>query len=207
MEIAKGSRKRTDGPVVSGAAPDWFRQYFILERDASQIFDLNLNVVAGLLQTPDYARAILRVGRHNMDIDKLVEARMSRKLVLEREDPLQYWGVIHESAFHRVIGGRKVMAEQLNYLVEAAEADNVTLQVIPNSAGAHASINTCFLILRFNIAPQFGVVHIENLRSLFYDAPQVVQEYDDTFRRVIMSALPQKESVELIAKLRKDLYS
>lgn len=208
VEIARGSRKRTSGPIAPGSAPHWFQPYFTLERDATQIWDLNLNVVPGLLQSEGYARALLKVGRHRSQLDEMVESRMSRKSVFEREVPLKLWAVTHESVFSKVVGGKQVMAEQLDYLAEVAQTDNVTLQVIPNSLGAHVAINTSFLLLRFNIAPQFGVVYVEQVRrSFFYDDPATVHEYDDVFRQVIMSALNEQRSIELLRKIRKEQYS
>jgi hypothetical protein len=208
VEIARGSRKRTSGPITPGEAPEWLQPLYTLERDATQMFDLNLNVVPGLLQTPGYARAVFMVGQHRSSVDKMVEARMSRKVVFDHEPPMKLWAVTHESVFSKVVGSKRVMAEQLDYLTEVAQTDHMTLQVIPNSIGAHVAINNSFLLLRFNIAPQYGVVYVEQVRkSFFYDDPATVQDYDDVFKQVIMSALDKQPSIDLLRKIRKEQYS
>ncbi|MCD0446292.1 helix-turn-helix transcriptional regulator [Glycomyces sp. A-F 0318] len=207
VEIARGSRKHSHGPI-SPDAPEWLQPLFTLERDATQVFDLNLNVVSGLLQTPAYARAIFKVGHHESSLDEMVEGRMSRKDVFKREPPMKLWAVTHESVFSKVVGSKQVMADQLDYLTEVAQTDHVTLQVIPNAIGAHVAVNNSFLLLRFNIAPQYGVVYVEQVRkSFFYDDPATVHDYDDVFKQVIMSALDKQPSIDLLRKIRKEQYS
>lgn len=207
VNLAKLSeRKRGDGgPRVM---PKWFEEFAILERDASRIYELALNTVPGLLQTERYARGVLRAGKLGNDVDDHVKTRMLRKESFGKAEPLELWAIIHEGALGRVVGGREVMAEQLAYLVEMAETTPVTIQIIPNAYGAHMVMNTSFQLLRFNVAPDFGLVYLEHHGGAFYfDAPAAVNQYKDSLDHLIKHALPEDQSVQLIKQVAKDLYS
>lgn len=206
VKIAElGDQSRGDAP---GVMPEWFREFSILERDASKIYELALNVIPGLLQTERYARGVLRAGKLGADVEEHVTSRMARKEVFNGEDPLQLWAFIHEGALGRVVGSREAMTEQLDYLVETAETTPVTIQVIPNSLGAHMVMGTSFQLLRFKIAPDFGLVYLEHHGGAFYvDATAAVDRYNEAREHLMKQALDEDQSVALIKKVAKDLYS
>ncbi len=141
--------------VKSRAHPGWF-DWPEKEAAAKTIRNYQLAVVTGLLQTEDYARALLaeRIGSRTGDADGIVAARMERQLILQRENPPELWVVIDETALHRPVGGRHVMREQLNHLTEMARRPNIVVQVIPASVGVHEGLRGAgFVIADFADAP------------------------------------------------------
>ncbi|WP_205326969.1 helix-turn-helix transcriptional regulator [Glycomyces sp. YM15] len=207
VEIAKGSRKRTSEAVSVKGLPNWFQSYAILERAASQITELSLSVIPGLLQTREYARAVLQVGQHGSQLEEHLETRMARKALLEGENPLKFWAIIHESVFSRAVGGPKVMSAQIDHLISIADTENVTIQVIPNSIGAHPAMGTSFIQMRFAIAPQFGVIYVEHHGgTYYYDHPAEVERYDLAHRQLMKTALNDDKSIQLMQRVKDSLY-
>lgn len=208
VAIAKGSRKRSTGGAPLSDLPNWFQSYTILEREASSITELSLNAVPGLLQTEDYARAVLRAGNLGAKTEQYVTSRMKRRSVFEGNNPLSLWVIIHEGVFSKVVGSKQVMAAQLDHLVDLAITGEVTVQVIPNAIGAHFSMATSFSLLRFSVAPQFGLVYVEHHGgAYYYDHPVEVDKYDLALRHLMKSALSDNESVQLIEQTKENLYS
>ena len=206
LDLARGARRRGWLKGFKGTIPEWFEDLVALERDASTIQELTLHHVPGLLQTEGYARAILQAGILGLDVDGLVRARLARADILDRDTPPEYWVVVCESALHRMVGGRDVMREQLEHLATLAQRPNVTVQVLPNEHGAHPSMTTPFVILGFDLAPDFAVVYLDYLTgSLYRDDPDEVAQYHRAYRHLIKAALPEEHSVELIAARAKDL--
>ena len=121
------------------AHPGWFANWPDREARAVSLKNYQLAVVPGLLQTEDYARALLtdKIGRSPDEVDDLVAARMERQAILERERPPELWMVIDEAVLHRPVGGTYVMRDQLAHLAEMARRPNIVLQVIPASVSVH----------------------------------------------------------------------
>lgn len=128
--------------------PDWFRPYVELEQSATAIRVFDSQVVSGLLQTEDYARAVLS-SRRPACVEDLVVARMSRQLIFERPDPPRLWVVLDENALGRPIGGTATMRRQLEYMIQASEDPRVVIQVIPRSVTSHPGLEGPFTLLSF----------------------------------------------------------
>src|SRR4051794_25035379 len=114
--------------------PDWFSAFVSLEGEASVIRAYEPHYVPGLLQTADYARATLRAGQPHAaqsEIDRLVTLRIERQALVHKADAPLLWVVMDETVLRRPIGGRKVMREQVDQLIEATELPNVRLQIMP----------------------------------------------------------------------------
>lgn len=206
LDVARGARRRGWLKGFKGTIPEWFEDLVSLERDASTIQELALHYVPGLLQTEDYARAILRAGILGLDVDGMVAARMARADILDREHPPEYWVVLCEAALDCMVGGREVMHGQLEHLATLAQRPNITVQMLPHQHGAHPSMTTPFVLLGFDIAPDFAVVYLDYLTgSLYRDDPDEVAEYHRAYRHLIKAALPEDRSVELIATRAKEL--
>jgi transcriptional regulator with XRE-family HTH domain len=162
-----------------------YSTYVGLEDEADGISDYGLGGMPGLLQTPDYATAILRaaVPRWVPDIvEQRVNGRIARQQILSGPNPPRFHAVIDESVLHRVVGSPAVMHDQLTRLLEISEFPNVSLGVIPFEAGALPSGNNKFIILSFaqTIA---DVVFVEGLTGdLYLDDPDEVEVYNLTFR-------------------------
>lgn len=132
--------------------PGWLSSLASFEEDSVAISEFETNVVPGLLQTEDYARAVLGALPQILatrTVDAALEYRMARQARLTGPDPARFHGIVAEGALRAEVGGTNVMVSQLERLVAAAEADNVTLQVLPLTAGAYSASMTAFGILDF----------------------------------------------------------
>jgi transcriptional regulator with XRE-family HTH domain len=169
-----------------------YSTYVGLESEAVSISDFGLGFIPGLLQTADYARAIVHVVSPEMApevIEQRDQGRMARQQLLNREHAPQFEAVVDESVLHRAVGSRAVMRVQLERLLELSERPNITLRVIPYEAGALPAGNNKFIILRFTSAEVKDVVFIEGLtRELYLDDPDEVETYNTTFRTLVQLA-------------------
>lgn len=142
--------------------PASFRPFAAYEEVATSLRTFQHALVPGLLQTPDYARAVLATLPNTTEdeLDQLVTARLARQVILDREHPPLLWAVIDEAALHRPVGDAKIMNGQLRHLVDMADRPNITIQVIPHSAGCHIGLLGAFVAAEFRDSP--GVVYLEN---------------------------------------------
>jgi transcriptional regulator with XRE-family HTH domain len=168
------------------------------ERSASAITEWSIGTIPGLLQTADYARAI--IGSSSPDAEAKVSLRLSRRDALTRpRDPVRLTALLSEMALRQVIGGTEVMADQLRYLLQAAELPTVTLQVIPIGAGGwHPGLAGPFVLYDFPAAP--SIVHLEHHRNgaFVYDSEDVAA-YNDARDKVREAAMSPDDSTGLIA--------
>jgi transcriptional regulator with XRE-family HTH domain len=183
--------------------------YVGLEAAADAIRTYEALVVPGLLQTEGYARATIEGGRPDIDpeeAEKRIRVRMNRKPLLSQDDPLDLWIVLDEAVLHRPVGGRAVMREQLSHLVEAANLPNVTLQVLPFAAGAHAGMDGTFTILLYDEPEGKNLVFVSNAAGgLFLEKDEELHRYAFVFDHLRASALAPDEAVSLIAGMAKEL--
>ncbi|MGI5224229.1 helix-turn-helix domain-containing protein [Actinoallomurus sp. CA-142502] len=125
----------------------WFEQFLRYERRAKIIRAYEALVVTGLLQTPDYARALLIAGGV-LDVDAALNRRMERQLLLERRDPpVRLSVLLDESILSRPVGGKAVMREQLAHLLKAGERPNVSVRVVPTDTGEHLGLDGSFQVI------------------------------------------------------------
>lgn len=165
----------------SDILPRWFEFYIGLERAASVIRGYEVQFVHGLMQTEDYARAVIMIGNAHAageEIDRRVSVRMRRQKLLTQPDAPQLWAVLDEAALRRSPGGPGVLRRQMEHLLQLTELPNVTLQVVPFYAGPHAAAGGPFTILRFPGPDLPDVVYLEQLNSALYlDQPEDVIDY------------------------------
>jgi transcriptional regulator with XRE-family HTH domain len=169
------------------------------ESEATRITNLELTLVPGLLQIPDYTRAVMKAaGVRPAEIEGRVAVRLGRQAVLTRPEPPEFVVILDEAVLRRCVGGRAVMAAQLNHLVDESSRSNVTVQVLPYDCGAHWGMASPFVLYEFDKAR--SVVHLEPKRSsiLLEDLPDVAafSSGADILRR---QAITPAESVEYIA--------
>lgn len=185
--------------------PSWFHSYLGLEAAASLIRTYELQFVPGLLQTSDYARAVVMLAHGRArpeEIERRVSLRMARQAILTRETPAQLWAVVDEAALRRPIGGTKVMQAQIEALIEMTQLPSVRLQVIPFEAGGHAAAGGSFSILRFPEADLPDVVYVEQLTSALYlDKAEDVDFYAEAMERLCVEARPPSETTETLEKV------
>jgi transcriptional regulator with XRE-family HTH domain len=189
--------------------PNWFQSYLGLEAAASLIRSYELQFVPGLLQTPDYARAVILLGHGHApaeEIERRVVLRMSRQKILTRPDAPQLWAVIDEAVLRRPIGGPAVLRAQLQALIDASQLPNVTIQVISFAAGGHAAAGGAFTLLRFPDQELPDVVYLEQLTSALYlDKREDVDHYAAAMERLCIEADPPARTVEILTDALREL--
>ncbi|GCE02090.1 MULTISPECIES: helix-turn-helix domain-containing protein [Embleya] len=188
--------------------PSWFQVYVGLEEAASVIRTYEVQFVPGLLQTPEYARAVVIAGQPSAsaaEVDRRVGLRMQRQSILYRDKPPRLWVVLDEAALRRPIGGRDVMRDQVRHLIEMAALPNVTIQIMPFRFGAHAAEGGPFLLLRFPESDLPDVVYLEQLTSALYlDKRDEVDAYTEVMDRLSVDGMPPDKSVDLLQRILKE---
>lgn len=187
------------------AVPGWFDAYVGLEQAASTIRSYEVQFIPGLLQTEDYARAVIGLGRSRFDgdeVDRRVGLRMERQRRLRRADGAKIWTVIDEAALHRQVGDDATMRAQLRHIAEISADPRVTVQVIPFSAGGHPAAGGPFIILRFREEELPDVVYLEQLSSALYpDRPADIAYYWHVMNRLVIQARPPTATVSIVERV------
>ncbi|WP_424185684.1 helix-turn-helix domain-containing protein [Actinokineospora sp. G85] len=180
-----------------------------LEAEAASLHTHQALLVPGLLQTEDYARAVIRASRPGVEeaeIEKRVKGRLERQRLLTDPQPPEYWAVLDEAVLHRATGGPEVMHAQLTRLVEAAAMPHVTLQVVPFGAGAHAGMESPFLILGFPEQADPDVVYVENSMSgVYLEEPSDVHRYALIFDHLRAAALRPDDTADMVERAAERL--
>ncbi len=180
--------------------------YIGFEANAVAVANYEGQVVPGLLQTADYARALMSGGRQPVDeagVQKRLEARMRRQELLRRDGPFALTTVIDEAALHREVGGRAVMRAQLKRLLADQGLHSVDLRVLPFAAGAHASTAGSFTILDFE-PPDTSLVYVEHAAGdVFLDSADDIVGFRKTFDQLVSKALDPTASAVLLESILK----
>lgn len=189
-----------------GVLPPTYRDFISLESQASAMRTLETSVVPGLLQTAEYARAVTRAVVKDADedrLDTLVEVRLARQDVLRSDPPLVLSAVLDEAVLRREVGGPRVMARQLERLMEAARLPQVRLQVLPLAAGAHVGLTGPFVIFSFPSTSDLDVVVLDQLTSsLYLERKEDLLAYSEAFTTLQFHALSPEDSLDHIAGIR-----
>ncbi|MET9670367.1 helix-turn-helix transcriptional regulator [Streptomyces sp. NPDC006475] len=199
-----GVFSRLAGLVLRSQLPHWFQPYAEMEAKAAYISTYQAQLVYGLLQTEEYARAVLSVE----EPDKLgarLEARMDRQRVLTRSEPPAVWVILDEAALYREIGGREVMREQLTHLLAFHDRPWVHVQVLPFTAGQHSGMMGSFTLLRFENDPDIHYSESYDQGHMTAN-PQVIKERSVGYARLQAEALPSRDSASLIARVMEERY-
>ncbi|MFJ8199976.1 helix-turn-helix domain-containing protein [Streptomyces sp. NPDC096152] len=206
MQMAKDSRQQGWWHSF-GDIP--YSVYIGLETDAASLRVYDPQVVPGLLQTRQYAEALIAGAlpeTASADIEKRVQVRMRRQeRISAAENPLRLWTVLDEAALRRVVGNRSLMRDQLEHLVEQSNLPHVTVQVIPFDMGSHPGLNGQYAILEFPDAADSSVVYIEGVTSdLYLEKANDVQKYSVMYEHLRAQALNVEQSRQFIADIAKD---
>jgi len=184
----------------------WFEDYLGLEEAAVRIRTYEAQFVPGLLQTEDYASAVILLEYSNpQEIRRRVTLRIARQAILSRPDPTSLWVVLDEAVLRRTIGGGRAMRAQLKHLIDMAQQPNVTIQIMPFAAGGHAAAGGSFSVLHFAENDLPDMVYLEQLASAQYlDKKDVVDTYIEVLDRLRVEAATPADSLEkLLARLRE----
>jgi hypothetical protein len=206
FELARQAKQRGWWQAYADVMPSEYANLIGLEAEAAEIRTYQPELIHGLLQTEDYARAVIRSGRPGdtaEQVDRRVEIRMTRQQILDRADPPRLRVVLNEAAVRRLVGGPDVMRAQLARLAAERDRSNVTVQVLPFTAGEHpAMASGPFVLLEFPQAADPGVVTAENLTgSLSLDAPDDFRQYARTFDFLQAAALGPRETRDMLITL------
>jgi transcriptional regulator with XRE-family HTH domain len=185
--------------------PEEYTTYIAFEAEARSVSNYESLLVPGLLQTEAYAHAVITGGlpmASEAEVEQRVRARIERQRLLSEPDRLKLWAIVDEAALHRQVGSPGLMRAQLVHLIKAANEPNVTLQVIPYSAGAHAGMPGSFVLLDFPNPADPDVVHIGTLAGdLFLEKEADLRRYRLLFEHLRAVASSPDHTTSMLATL------
>ena len=191
------------------ATPDWFNLYVGLEEAAQLIRVYEVQFVPGLLQTEDYARAVVMQGAPGLEPDEVerrVALRLGRQKLLTKDGPPRLWAIVDEAALRRPMGGKDVLAGQIQRLMDLVSEPNITLQVMPFKYGGHAAEGGAFHIMRFPEADLPDMVYVEYLTgALYIEKPEEVERYAAVMERLSVAGTSPERTREILAGLLKEI--
>ncbi|MFJ6897200.1 helix-turn-helix domain-containing protein [Streptomyces hokutonensis] len=202
--MTDGSFTRMIGMVLRSQLPNWFQAYADMEAKAAFISTYQCQLVYGLIQTPEYAAAVLAVD-HPDKIEEMVAARMERQRILEKKKPPAVWVILDEAVLYRQVGDREVMRKQLARLVSFRDNPWVNIQVLPFSLGSHTGTMGSFTLLRFDDDPD--IYYSEGYDQGHMTAnPEIIKERSVGYARLQAGALSVEDSADLIARVMEERY-
>lgn len=200
LQIARESRERGWWSRFR----HWASRLPDLEAGAREILTFDALCVPGLLQTLDYARAVLAAGEFP-DMEDRVEARMMRQAILRRDNPPHLHAIVDEAALRKPVGGPEVMRAQLEALAEAAQLPHITVQVLPDAVGAHPAMGGAFTVLRLDSGQQFALLETPTGSAVTGNTREEVCRYADLHARLAGMALSRERSAMYLASLAASL--
>jgi transcriptional regulator with XRE-family HTH domain len=207
--FANMARQRAWWEGYGDALLDPYKTLLGFEAEAKSIYAYNAQILHGLLQTNEYASAIIRavsVGERQDVIEQRVAVRMARQAVLTRVPPVELFVVIDEAVLRRPIGGDDVMRRQLMRLIEVSEQPAITIQVLPFSVGAHRGIDGAFSILEFPTGLEEPLAYCDGMTGgVFRSKPDDLRRYWTSLEALRGAAIGPQQSVEFIAGAIREL--
>lgn len=205
LDLSRGAAVQGWLQAYGSELPEEYTSFISFEAEARTVRNYETSFVPGLLQTADYARAVVRGGlpaATDREVEQRVQARLERQALLDGEKALKLWAIVDEAALLRTVGGPTVMAAQVRSLSEAASRPNVTVQVIPNAVGAHPGMSGSFMILEFPDSGVGDVVYIDSMAGALYLEKDVdVRRYSVMFDNLRAQGLSPADSVALMTTL------
>jgi transcriptional regulator with XRE-family HTH domain len=187
------------------AFPAWWQGAAKEEARATRICTYQAQVVHGLLQTEEYARALMREARPRSAarLEAEIAARMNRQSIMTREDPPLLWVILDEAVLRRAVGGRATMAGQLKRLLDEAESSNTVVQILPFEVGAHAGTDSSFTLWSYQ--DRDDVMYVEGLLTgSVVEAKSKITVARLAYDLLQASSLSQEQSLDLIRSAVKD---
>ncbi|MGC5053514.1 helix-turn-helix domain-containing protein [Micromonospora sp. DT48] len=198
------------------AIPDWFELYVGLESAASRLRGFDESLIPGLLQTEAYARGVFqnRTDMSDDDLEQFIGVRLQRQGLLRRRLPKapMLSSVLAESLLIKQVGDRTVMSDQLRHLLDLTELPNVSIRILPLSAGAHyGALAGTFMMLDFPLTnrttPEPSVIYSESLTgALYLDRPDEIAAYEKVWASLDLLALDEQQSRHLINKIIGEVH-
>ena len=205
VALLRDARERGWLHPYQSELPEQYMTFIGFEGEAESTSNYESLFVPGLLQTEDYARAVITgvlPFASRDEVERRVEVRMERQQVLRSDNPLQLWGIVDEAALRRQVGSPAVMRAQFRHIMEASELPNVTFQVIPFDAGAHAGMPGSFIVMQFTEEAIPDVIYIDSMAGdLFLEAESDVRRYKLVFEHLRAVSASPDASRALLASL------
>ena len=205
VALLRDARERGWLHAYQSELPEQYMTFIGFEGEARSSWNYESLFVPGLLQTEDYARAVITGTlpfASREEVERRVEVRMERREVLRNENPLELWGIVDEAALRRQVGGQSVMRAQLGHLLEASELPHITFQVIPLDAGAHAGMPGSFVFLQFADPAVPHVIYVDTMAGeLFLEEESDIRRYRLVFEHLRAVAASPDASRSLIASI------
>jgi transcriptional regulator with XRE-family HTH domain len=205
VALLRDARERGWLHPYQSELPEQYMTFIGFEGEARSSWNYESLFVPGLLQTEDYARAVITgvlPFASRDEVERRVEVRMERQEVLRNENPLELWGIVDEAALRRQVGGPRVMQAQARHLLDICEFPNITFQVIPLDVGAHAGMPGSFVFLQFAEAAIPNVVYVDSMAGeLFLEAESDIRRYRLVFEHLRAVAASPDASRALLVSL------
>ncbi|WP_433338998.1 helix-turn-helix domain-containing protein [Spirillospora sp. CA-294931] len=205
LELAKEANTPGWWHQYGDVLPTWFETYLGLEEAASLLRTYEVQFVPGLMQTADYAHAVVRLGHADASdeiVDRRVQLRMIRHERFAEPGAPTLWAVLDEAVLRRQLGGREVMRGQIEHLIHMTELPNVTLQIVPFGASGHPAAGGPFTILRFAEPGLSDVVFLEQLTSALYlDKPTDIDTYMRVMNNLCVAATRPDDTIPFLRRL------
>lgn len=190
----------TDSRTWAGAHPPWFRDWVEFESRATVIRSWQQLLVPGLLQTAEYARAVLGWGPDDgSDLDERIAARLARQAIFDRETPPEMWVLLHEAVFGYCVGSPDVMRKQTDHLAQMAARPRVTIQIVSGAAGAYGGLSGAFAI--GSDGQSDTAVYLETgIQGMTVRDPKLIARAVSMFDHLRSEALPRSQTHEFLSK-------
>jgi transcriptional regulator with XRE-family HTH domain len=206
-QLARDGRLKGWWDPYDAMLSERYATYIGLEAEAAEVLNFEPLMIPGLLQTADYARAVLNSPHSEISADEAdarVEVRMKRQEALHQDPPLRLVAILDEASLHRQVGGPDVMRAQLEHLLEATKLPRVTIHVIPYAAGAHPSMTGGFAVLRFPEPEDFDAVYVDTpAGQLFLEELGEVDRFRQAFEHLLGAADSLPATIDLIARVAR----
>jgi transcriptional regulator with XRE-family HTH domain len=210
VTLARLARERTWWSMRRDILPAQLIQFIEYEAAAAVYRGFQPLLVPGLLQTEEYARTVIHKfgpGQPLERLDSMVEVRMKRQELLDRADQPTLHFILDEAAIRRSVGGKTVMRRQIHHLIDVAAKQNLTVQVVPFSAGVHPGMLGPFVILQFPDPADDDVLYLESARGdvIIRDVAEEVADYEETFEQLRKLSLGTDESLAYLGKVADEM--
>lgn len=190
-ELAREAKQKGRSPYANAVDSD-YAAYIAVEADASELYNVETNMVPGLLQTPEYTRALIRMQAPestDRQVQTQIDVRRERRHILTGDNPLSLWVIISENVLRHRVGSREVMKAQMEALVEDSLRPNVQLQVLPSGDPMNTCLFGPFVIMSFPATAETDIIYTEaRTGTVYYEEPDDVETYTTLFRRLNMAA-------------------
>jgi transcriptional regulator with XRE-family HTH domain len=208
MRQAEESNDRAWYTMYSDTVPSWVESFLGLETEAAEVWTYEAELVPGLLQTPDYVRAVASAAQldsTDAEIQRSVDLRLARQRRLAGDRPPRLHTVLNEAVLMRPIGGSSVMAAQLRHLLEMSEQNNITIQVLAFEAGEHVAMTGAFTMLRFPDELEMNAVFLEHDHgATSAERPADIGRYGRMFELLVSCALSPAQTHDRLATLEEE---